>query len=90
MARTDVVRTQVSLDPQMYEEARAEARRRGISLAQLYREALQLILGRQDSQDSTASVAEQPWMKFAGSIAMDNGEDASSSVDEVVYGRERP
>lgn len=31
----------------------------------------------------------QPWMRFSGTIEIDDP-DASRSVDEVVYGRERP
>jgi hypothetical protein len=65
----------------MYEEAKKEARRRGISFAELVRRALARTLPRQDT--------EQPWMRFAG-IIEDAGADASLTVDRVVYGREHP
>lgn len=76
-----MVRTQISLEPDMYEEAKKEARRRGISFAELVRRALARTLPRPD--------AEQPWMRLAG-IIEDAGADASATVDRVVYGRERP
>lgn len=76
-----MVRTQISLERDMYEEAREEARRRGISFAELVRRALARTLPRPDT--------EQPWMRFAG-IVDDAGPDASLTVDSVVYGRERP
>lgn len=76
-----MIRTQVSLEPEMYEEAKKEAERRGISFAELVRRALARVLGER--------AAEQPWMRFAGMI-QDAGRDASQTVDAVVYGRERP
>ena len=76
-----MIRTQVSLDDDMYREAKKEARRQGISFAELCRRALaQLLHG--------GSVKE-PWMRYAGSV--ESGDpDASRSVDEVVYGRRKP
>ena len=77
-----MIRTQVSLDVRMYEEARQEASRQGISFAELCRRALRQILRRPSRE-------EQPWMRFAGVVKAEMPE-ASESVDEVVYGRERP
>ncbi|MFQ5744210.1 MAG: ribbon-helix-helix protein, CopG family [Acidobacteriota bacterium] len=76
-----MIRTQVSLDPDMYEEAKKEAVRQGISFAELVRRALGLTLAHRRG--------ERPWMRFAGAIEVADP-DASRSVDEVVYGRERP
>jgi hypothetical protein len=76
-----MIRTQVSLDAQLYEEAKAEAKRRGISFAELCRRALARAIRQRGG--------EKPWMRFAG--ALQSGDpDASRTVDEVVYVRERP
>jgi len=76
-----MVRTQISLDPDTYDRAKEEARRRGVSFAELVRQSLALSLSPRDS--------DQPWMRFAG--ALESGDpDASTTVDEVVYGRQRP
>ncbi|HEX9735077.1 MAG TPA: CopG family transcriptional regulator [Thermoanaerobaculia bacterium] len=77
-----MIRTQVSLDARTYEEARREASRQGISFAELCRRALRQVLRRPARE-------ERPWMRFAGAVKADVP-DASASVDEVVYGRERP
>ena len=76
-----MIRTQISLDEQTYLGAKAEARRRGVSLAEFLRRALAAALapGRRD----------QPWMQYAGSLTSGDP-DASRSVDAVVYGRGRP
>lgn len=76
-----MLRTQISLEPETYERARAEADRLGISFAELVRRAIARLLAGRD--------ADHPWSRFAGAIE-DAGSDASSSVDTVVYGRERP
>ena len=76
-----MMRTQISLDPEMYEEARAEARKQGISFAALVRRALARALPGRSS--------DRPWGRFAGVIE-DGGEDASATVDAVVYARDRP
>ena len=80
-----MVRTQISLDEQAYREAKAEARRQGISLAEFLRRAVRLTLpgrpapGRKD----------RPWMRYAGALTSGD-RDASASVNSVVYGRPRP
>lgn len=81
MHRVIMIRTQISLERDMYEDAKREARRRGISFAELVRRALGRVLPAHD--------AERPWMRLAGSIG-DAKADASRTVDSVVYGRERP
>jgi len=77
-----MIRTQISLLEQTYREAKVEARRRGISLAELLRQALTDALGQRRAE-------KRPWMRHAGSLAS-NDPDASRSVNEVVYGRPRP
>ncbi len=59
-----------------YEAAKAEARRLGISLAELLRRSLRAVLPLPN---------ESPWMKFAGMV--DSGDPLSSTrIDEIVYG----
>jgi hypothetical protein len=76
-----MIRTQVSLEEEMYREAKREARRQGISFAELCRRALAQVLGHRALKD--------PYMGYAGAIESGD-EDASRSVDEVVYGRRKP
>ncbi len=57
-----------------------EAKRQGISFAELCRQAVGRILRRK-------APAEKPWMRYAG-IIEDDAPQASQSVDEVVYGCE--
>lgn len=76
-----MVRTQISVEPETYEQAKQEAKRRGISFAELVRRSLAQTLPPRDE--------DQPWMRFAG--AVESGDPSSSTtVDEVVYGRGRP
>ncbi len=76
-----MIRTQISLEPDIYESAKEEARRRGISFAELVRRCLSQALGPREP--------EQRWMRHAGSL--ESGDpDASVTVDDVVYGRSRP
>jgi hypothetical protein len=71
-----MVRTQISLREHEYEAAKEEARRLGISLAELLRRSLRSILPTDDSK---------PWMRYAGMV--DSGDPSSSQrIDEVVYG----
>lgn len=77
-----MIRTQISLDEQAYREAKAEARRQGISLAEFLRRAVRLALPARGRGD-------RPWMRYAGAVASGDP-DASQSVDAVVYGRPRP
>jgi hypothetical protein len=72
-----MIRTQISLSEQDYDAAKREARRLGISLAELLRRSLQTILPADDSK---------PWMRYAGMI--ETGDPMSSQkIDDVVYGQ---
>jgi len=76
-----MVRTQISLDVDAYREAKAEAKRQGVSLAAFLRRAVAVALAPR--------ATKRPWMRYAGAVSSgDPG--ASRSVDEVVYGRSRP
>ncbi len=71
-----MIRTQISLSEEEYEAAKREARRLGISLAELLRRALRPLLPVDESK---------PWMRYAGFI--ESGDPSSSQkIDEVVYG----
>lgn len=76
-----MIRTQISLEPDTYEQAKDEARRRGISFAELVRKSLAEALKPRRE--------DKPWMRYAGMF--DSGDpDSTSTIDEVVYGREQP
>ena len=77
-----MIRTQISLDPEMYRGAKAVARRKGISLAEFLRRALSAALDEPKR-------AGRPWMRYAGALASGDP-DASRSVNAVVYGRPHP
>jgi len=76
-----MIRTQISLDEQAYREAKAEARRQGISLAEFLRRAVRVALParRRDGRG---------WLRYGGVMASGDP-DASRSVNAVVYGRPR-
>lgn len=79
-----MMRTQISLDVRMYRLARAEARRQGISLAELFRRALAAALRDTGGRD------DKPWTRFAGVIADGGpGESDNENIDREVYGRAR-
>ena len=63
-----MIRTQVSLEREMYEAARREAARRGVSFASLVRSAL---------ADVLPSGAEKPWMELAG-VVVATGDDSAT------------
>lgn len=77
-----MIRTQISLEEAAYREAKREARRLGISLAEFIRRLV-------DAGIRHRRVKDRPWMRYAGVLASGDV-DASRSVDEVVYGRSRP
>jgi len=76
----NMIRTQISVDEEIYARAKAVARRHGISLAELCRRGLEELVAREPSS--------KPWMAFAGVFEGDEAD--SSSVDRVVYDREQP
>lgn len=75
-----MIRTQISVDEDLYKRAKALARRQGISLAELCRRSLEEVVAREPS--------DKAWMAFAGTF--DGEEAGSTSVDRIVYGRETP
>ena len=77
-----MIRTQISLDERAYNDAKAEARQQGVSLAEFLRRAVAAALGKRHA-------ADRPWMRHAGTLASGDPR-ASLTVDEVVYGRGRP
>ncbi len=65
----------------MYDEAKKEAERQGISFAELVRRVLARTL--------RGGAVDKPWMRLAGVI--EGGDlDASQTVDELAYDQERP
>ena len=71
-----MIRTQVSLAENEYAAAKREAKRLGISLAELLRRSLRGVVPVDESK---------PWMRYAGMI--ESGDPrASESIDDVVYG----
>lgn len=71
-----MVRTQISLTSEEYTAAKREARRLGISLAELLRRSLRTILPVDE---------ERPWMRYAGSIESGDA-SASQNLDDGVDG----
>jgi len=72
-----MIRTQISLSEAEYQAAKEEARRLGISLAELLRRSLRLTLPTDQSR---------PWMRYAGLI--ESGDTRSSQrIDDIVYGQ---
>ena len=72
-----MIRTQISLSGREYDAAKREARRLGISLAELLRRSLRTILPADESK---------PWMRYAGMIETGDPK-ASQKIDDVVYGQ---
>ena len=72
-----MVRTQISLTRSEYVAAKREAKRLGISLAELLRRSLRSLIPPDSSP---------PWMRLVGIV--ETGDPKSSQrIDEVVYGR---
>jgi len=72
-----MIRTQISLSEEEYEAAKHEARRLGISLAELLRRSLRSVLPIDETK---------PWMRYAGMVESGDPE-ASQKLDEVIYGQ---
>ena len=73
-----MIRTQISLEPDEYTLAKAEAQALGISVAEFVRRAVREAL--------PPPGGEAPWMKFAGFVATGNPA-SSQSIDDLVYGQ---
>jgi hypothetical protein len=72
-----MIRTQISLSDAEYRAAKLEAKRLGISLAELLRRSLRTVVPVNESA---------PWMRYAGMI--ESGDPLSSRrIDEIVYGQ---
>jgi len=71
-----MIRTQISLSQEEYDAAKREARRLGISLAELMRRSLRDMLPADDAK---------PWMRYAGSVETGDPE-SSRRIDDIVYG----
>jgi hypothetical protein len=72
-----MIRTQISLSPDEMRAARHEAKRLGISLAELLRRSLRTLLPVDGAQ---------PWMRYAGLV--ESGDPHSSEhIDDVIYGQ---
>jgi len=72
-----MIRTQISLSKQEYDEAKREAKRLGVSLAELLRRSLRTLLPADQSM---------PWMRYAGMV--ETGDSKSSRhIDDVIYGQ---
>jgi len=71
-----MIRTQISLPASEYERVKQQARRLGVSVAEVVRRAI---------RETLPPKKEQPWMWFAGCVA--SGDPSSSqNIDDVVYG----
>lgn len=64
------------MEPAEYKEAKREAKKRGLSVAALFRESLRSVLTPDHSK---------PWMAYAGMVRSGNP-NSSREIDEVVYG----
>lgn len=71
-----MIRTQVSLSEEEYEAAKREAKRLGVSLAELLRRSLRAVIPADESK---------PWMRYAGMVESGDPE-SSRHIDEIVYG----
>jgi hypothetical protein len=71
-----MIRTQISLSEEEYEAAKREAKRQGLSLAELLRRSLRTVLPVNQSK---------PWMRYAGMVASGDPE-SSQRIDDVIYG----
>lgn len=72
-----MIRTQVSLSEKEYRVAKREAKRFGISLAEMLRRSLRTMIPVNESR---------PWMRYAGMI--ESGDAHSSrNIDDIIYGQ---
>jgi len=71
-----MLRTQITISREDYEDAKAEAARLGISLAEFVRRAVRNALPANETQ---------PWMRYAGMVETGDP-DSSRHIDDIVYG----
>ena len=71
-----MIRTQISMSEDEYESAKSEARRLGISLAELVRRSLRSAISVRDAES---------WMRYAGLVETGDS-DAGQHIDDVVFG----
>jgi len=71
-----MIRTQISLDKNEYDQAKKQAAALGISVAEFVRRAL-----REKLPVHTGAA----WMKYSGFVATGNAQ-SSQSIDDLVYG----
>jgi hypothetical protein len=71
-----MIRTQISLSEIEYDAAKREARRLGISMAELLRRSLRTVLPADPGK---------PWMRYAGMCETGDPE-SSQKIDDIVYG----
>jgi hypothetical protein len=72
-----MIRTQISLSENEYAAAKREAKRLGISLAELLRRSLRTVLPADRAK---------PWMRYAGMVESGDAQ-SSRNIDAIVYGR---
>ena len=75
-----MIRTQISVDKDLYQRAKRSARRRGISVAELCRQGL--------AQVVAGDMPEKHWMSLAG--IFEGKADDSVSIDRELYGQDHP
>jgi hypothetical protein len=73
-----MIRIHISLLEDEYNQAKKEAARQGVSLAEFFRSALRSALPLDDK--------DKPWMRYAGMV--ESGDKHSSQhIDELIYGQ---
>lgn len=72
-----MIRTQISLSGFEYRQAKKAAKDAGISLAELLRRSLRIVLPVSRSK---------PWMRYIGMVASGNPK-SSQEIDDIVYGQ---
>lgn len=72
-----MIRTQISLHEEEYRVAKEEARKQGISLAELLRRSLRSLFPVSN---------KQPWMRYAGFVQSGRVK-SSQEIDDLIYGQ---
>lgn len=72
-----MIRTHVSLHEWEYKAAKSEARRLGVSLAELLRRSLRGVISTDESK---------PWMRYVGMVES-GAPNSSANIDDVIYGQ---